>query len=96
VPAWVCATHQADVVSTDWARVVTGSVLPFVSGSGIRRRVTREFTLICQHVSERAGGTIVMAGLQSGAPTPQSITVHSASRVLEIGFSDGQGIPHPL
>lgn len=30
-----------------------------------------------------------MAGLQSGAPTPQSITVHSASRVLEIGFSDG-------
>ena len=30
-----------------------------------------------------------MAGLQSGAPTPQSITVHSASRVLEVGFSDG-------
>ncbi|RYF80692.1 MAG: DUF971 domain-containing protein [Comamonadaceae bacterium] len=30
-----------------------------------------------------------MAGLQAGAPTPQSITVHSASRVLEVGFSDG-------
>jgi DUF971 family protein len=30
-----------------------------------------------------------MAGLQTGAPTPQSITVHSQSRVLEVGFSDG-------
>lgn len=30
-----------------------------------------------------------MAGLQSGAPTPQAITVHSQSRVLEISFSDG-------
>ena len=30
-----------------------------------------------------------MAGLKSGAPTPQSITVHGASRVLEVGFSDG-------
>ena len=30
-----------------------------------------------------------MAGLQSGAPTPQSITVHNQSRVLEISFSDG-------
>ncbi len=30
-----------------------------------------------------------MAGLQAGAPTPQDITVHSASRVLEISFSDG-------
>jgi DUF971 family protein len=30
-----------------------------------------------------------MAGLQAGAPTPQSITVHSKSRVLEVGFSDG-------
>lgn len=30
-----------------------------------------------------------MAGLQAGAPTPQSITVHGASRVLEVGFSDG-------
>jgi DUF971 family protein len=30
-----------------------------------------------------------MAGLQSGSPTPVDITVHSASRVLEISFSDG-------
>lgn len=30
-----------------------------------------------------------MAGLQSGAPTPESITVHGQSRVLEIRFSDG-------
>lgn len=30
-----------------------------------------------------------MAGLQPGAPTPESITVHSQSRVLEVGFSDG-------
>ena len=30
-----------------------------------------------------------MAGLQPGAATPQSITVHAKSRVLEVGFSDG-------
>jgi DUF971 family protein len=30
-----------------------------------------------------------MAGLQSGAPTPQAMTVHNQSRVLEISFSDG-------
>ena len=30
-----------------------------------------------------------MAGLQAGAPTPQALTVHSQSRVLEISFSDG-------
>lgn len=30
-----------------------------------------------------------MAGLKTGAPTPQEITVHSQSRVLEISFSDG-------
>ena len=30
-----------------------------------------------------------MAGLKNGAPTPQDITVHSQSRVLEIDFSDG-------
>ena len=30
-----------------------------------------------------------MAGLQNGAPTPQNITVHSQSRMLEIDFSDG-------
>ena len=30
-----------------------------------------------------------MAGLQSGAPTPQDLTVHSASKVLEVIFTDG-------
>lgn len=30
-----------------------------------------------------------MAGLTSGAPTPEALTVHSQSRVLEIKFSDG-------
>jgi DUF971 family protein len=30
-----------------------------------------------------------MAGLQTGAPTPTEITVHSKSRVLEVAFSDG-------
>lgn len=30
-----------------------------------------------------------MAGLKTGAPTPQEITVHSQSRVLEVSFSDG-------
>ncbi|MDB5730753.1 MAG: hypothetical protein JWQ03_648 [Variovorax sp.] len=30
-----------------------------------------------------------MAGLQAGAPTPTEITLHGASRVLEVAFSDG-------
>ncbi len=30
-----------------------------------------------------------MAGLTAGAPTPQSITAHETSRVLEVAFSDG-------
>ena len=30
-----------------------------------------------------------MAGLTAGAPTPQSITVHEKSRMLELVFSDG-------
>ncbi len=30
-----------------------------------------------------------MAGLNKDTPTPQDITVHSASRVLEVAFSDG-------
>ncbi len=30
-----------------------------------------------------------MAGLQTGSPTPQALTLHSQSRVLEISFSDG-------
>jgi DUF971 family protein len=31
-----------------------------------------------------------MAGLQPGTPSPQSITVHGHSRVLEVSFSDGK------
>jgi DUF971 family protein len=30
-----------------------------------------------------------MAGLKAGAPAPQAMTVHSQSKVLEVGFSDG-------
>src|SRR5919206_2869110 len=30
-----------------------------------------------------------MAGLRNDTPSPQSITLHGASRVLEVGFSDG-------
>ncbi len=30
-----------------------------------------------------------MAGLQAKTPTPVDLTVHSQSRVLEVGFSDG-------
>ena len=37
-----------------------------------------------------------MAGLQSGAPTPQDLTVHSKSRVLEVSFSDGQTFRLPF
>jgi DUF971 family protein len=39
---------------------------------------------------------ISMAGLQNGAPTPQDITVHAQSRVLEISFSDGQAFRIPF
>ncbi len=37
-----------------------------------------------------------MAGLQTGAPTPQDLTVHSKSRVLEIAFSDGKTFRIPF
>lgn len=37
-----------------------------------------------------------MAGLQTGAPTPEDITVHSASRVLEVRFSDGKTFRIPF
>jgi len=30
-----------------------------------------------------------MAGLKAGSPNPEDITVHSASKVLEVSFSDG-------
>jgi DUF971 family protein len=31
-----------------------------------------------------------MAGLTAGAPTPEALTLHGQSRVLEISFSDGK------
>jgi len=37
-----------------------------------------------------------MAGLDKNTPTPQDITVHSASRVLEVGFSDGRQFRIPF
>lgn len=37
-----------------------------------------------------------MAGLQAGAPTPQDITLHSASKVLEVSFSDGKTFRIPF
>jgi DUF971 family protein len=37
-----------------------------------------------------------MAGLQAGAPTPTSITVHGQSRVLEVAFSDGASFRIPF
>ncbi len=37
-----------------------------------------------------------MAGLQTGAPTPQALTVHSQSKVLEISFSDGRQFRIPF
>ncbi len=37
-----------------------------------------------------------MAGLQKDAPTPQAITAHSQSRVLEISFSDGASFRIPF
>ena len=37
-----------------------------------------------------------MAGLQAGAQTPTSITVHGQSRVLEVAFSDGASFRIPF
>lgn len=37
-----------------------------------------------------------MAGLNKTTPTPQDITLHSRSRVLEIAFSDGQTFRLPF
>jgi DUF971 family protein len=37
-----------------------------------------------------------MAGLEKHTPTPQDITVHSASRVLEVSFSDGAAFRIPF
>jgi DUF971 family protein len=37
-----------------------------------------------------------MAGLKKDSPTPQAITAHSQSRVLEISFSDGASFRIPF
>ena len=37
-----------------------------------------------------------MAGLSAGSPTPQAITVHALSRVLEVAFSDGASFKIPF
>ena len=37
-----------------------------------------------------------MAGLKPGAPTPQAITVHGQSKVLEVSFSDGSEFRIPF
>ena len=37
-----------------------------------------------------------MAGLQTGSPTPQALTVHAQSRMLEISFSDGASFRIPF
>ena len=37
-----------------------------------------------------------MAGLKAGSPTPQALTVHAQSRVLEISFSDGAAFRIPF
>ena len=37
-----------------------------------------------------------MAGLSKDTPAPQDITVHSASRVLEVAFSDGKNFRIPF
>jgi DUF971 family protein len=37
-----------------------------------------------------------MAGLKTGAPVPEAITVHGQSRVLEILFSDGERFRIPF
>ena len=37
-----------------------------------------------------------MAGLKSNSPTPESLTVHGQSRVLEVSFSDGASFRIPF
>jgi DUF971 family protein len=38
----------------------------------------------------------LMAGLTPGSPTPEALTLHEKSRVLEISFSDGQTFRIPF
>lgn len=37
-----------------------------------------------------------MAGLTAGAPTPEALTLHGQSRVLEVSFSDGKTFRIPF
>lgn len=37
-----------------------------------------------------------MAGLNAGSPNPEDITVHSATKVLEVSFSDGASFRIPF
>jgi DUF971 family protein len=37
-----------------------------------------------------------MAGLTTGSPTPEALTVHAKSKVLEISFSDGASFQIPF
>ena len=37
-----------------------------------------------------------MAGLTTGSPTPQALTVHAKSKLLEISFSDGASFQIPF
>ena len=37
-----------------------------------------------------------MAGLTTGSPTPEALTVHAKSKVLEISFSDGVSFQIPF
>ena len=37
-----------------------------------------------------------MAGLSKNSPTPQALTVHAQSRVLEVSFSDGASFRSPF
>ncbi|NBX05733.1 MAG: DUF971 domain-containing protein, partial [Betaproteobacteria bacterium] len=37
-----------------------------------------------------------MAGLSKNSPTPQALTVHAQSRVLEVSFSDGASFRIPF
>ncbi len=37
-----------------------------------------------------------MAGLKHNSPTPQSLTVHGQSQILEVGFSDGRTFRIPF
>ena len=41
-------------------------------------------------------GAHLMAGLTAGSPTPQDITVHGQSKVLEVTFSDGASFRIPF